>query len=41
VDPPPARLEAAAHHLLAWRTIDAALAELLRGDAREPRPGPG
>jgi hypothetical protein len=41
VDPPPARLEDAAHHLLAWRTIDAALAELLRDGVREPRPGAG
>ena len=38
-DPPPARVKDAAHDLLSWRTIDAALAELLRAGARKPRRG--
>jgi hypothetical protein len=39
VDPPPAHVKDAAHGLLSWRTIDAALAELLRDSARKARRG--
>ena len=41
VDPPPAHIQVAAHDLLSWRTIDAALAELLRDGVRKPRRGAG
>ena len=39
LDPPPAQLRDAARDLLSWRTIDVALAELLREGAHEPRGG--
>jgi hypothetical protein len=39
LDPPPAQLRDAARDLLSWRTIDAALTELLREGAREPHDG--
>jgi hypothetical protein len=39
LDPPPAHIKATARGLLSWRTIDAALAELLRDGARKPRRG--
>jgi hypothetical protein len=39
VDPPPAHVKDTAHGLLSWRTIDAALAELLRDSAAKPRRG--
>jgi hypothetical protein len=39
VDPPPPHVKDAAHGLLSWRTIDAALAELLRDGARKARRG--
>jgi hypothetical protein len=39
VDPPPAHIKDAARGLLSWRTIDAALAELLRDGTRKPRRG--
>ena len=38
VDPVPPRLTEAARALFTWQSVDAALAELLRGDAPSARP---
>ena len=37
LDPPPAHVEAAARDLLSWRTVDVALAALLRDGEWKPR----
>jgi hypothetical protein len=39
-DPVPPHVTDAARDLFTWRSVDAALAELLRGDAPAARPGP-
>ena len=40
LDPVPRHVTDAARDLFTWQSVDAALAELLRGDAPAARPGP-